>query len=153
MEKMKVLNAIKKYKLFFVAVVLVTVIVASLLVKAKKSEALLFRGFGGVVASVTVCTCSAVPTYYVSLGPPTGGEYLLVEGVSEPFAYYDIWGTTGSFVGDTWVNTPSGPWVLGSYTTGVSAGCLMKGTPCYLMPPALGTIYQYGTSLGSAVGI
>ncbi|MCK9344708.1 MAG: hypothetical protein M0P64_01125 [Candidatus Pacebacteria bacterium] len=147
---MKALSFVKKYKILLIAIFLVAATVGTLVFQAKKSEALGMLGFGGYVASVTVCTCSTLPTYYVSLGPPTGGEFLLTEALSEPFQYYDIWGTNGSFEGDTWVNTPSGPWLVGSYSTGVGAGCMMLGEPCYSMPPAMGTILQYGTSLGAA---
>ncbi|MFA5997193.1 MAG: hypothetical protein WC791_01745 [Candidatus Paceibacterota bacterium] len=151
---MKVFNIIKRYKLSLSIIFCTVLISGALVYKIKKSEALGYFGFGGYVTSVVICTCSAVPTYYVTIGPPLGGSFLLMEGVSEPYANWDIFGTNWTFVGtDTFIMEPAGPWVLGAYTPGVGVGCMMVGEPCYPYAPALGTIRPYGTSLGSVTGI
>lgn len=142
---MKVFSIIKRNKLTLGGALLLFVLMGFLLVKIKPAKALL--GFGGVVKSITVCTCSPIPSYLIVVGPPTGGQLVYTE-LTNKYSYYNIWGT-GSFAGSTWTPIPTGTWLLGGYIPG--GACLMTGTPCYPIPTVTGTMTQVGTSMGPAI--
>lgn len=134
------------YRLLISIVFLLIVVFSFLFLKVKESNAVF--GFGGRVASITICTCSE-GLVYIKLGPPTGGDYVY-EGNSFKYKYYDIWGN-GTWSVNTWLPTP-GLWLLGAYTT-PAPQCLMTGEPCTPLPPAKGLIIPGGggASLGSAI--
>jgi len=134
----------KNYRLLISIAFLLLIVSSFLFYKTKQSDAIF--GYGGRIASITLCTCSE-GLLYVKLGPPTGGDYI-VKGSSVNYAYYDIWGK-GTWTFNTWLPTP-GVWIVGSYTV-PAPQCLMMGEPCTTLPPAKGLILDGGASLGTAI--
>lgn len=140
----------KRYRLTLGIVATLFVVTGTLLFKIKSSEALGILGFGGTTMSVTICTCTEAPSFYVVIGPPKGGTFVFTE-TSIPHEYDNFWGAPfGSWVSnDTWVTDPAGPWVVGAYVPETVPVCWMAGEPCYSLA-SQGTVTQYGTSAGPA---
>lgn len=89
--------------------------------------------FGGRIIYAVACTCS-VPNWGIIVGPPAGGIFIYMPGISRLYAFYSIF--------------RPGPWVLGTAAGG--APCMqVRGNSC--VPdervPAGPVIVIVGTSL------
>ncbi|MCR4279201.1 MAG: hypothetical protein NUV78_00490 [Candidatus Zambryskibacteria bacterium] len=99
--------------------------------------------FGGLVTYTMPCTCpSSAGNLIIWLAPlyfgapyPSGGPLVYVPYITQVFPWYQV-GVPGT-------------WHLGSYFPGTSSACMMIAPPPLIgcLPfPALGVIYQVGTS-------
>lgn len=93
-----------------------------------EAEAVPGLPFGGFVNTVFVCTCS--PGVVLQVGPPVGGNYLVLPGTLV-YEYGQV---------------RAGVWVLGDYSPG--GVCLhFVGKACVTFVPVTGTVNFMGTSL------
>lgn len=115
----------KKHFVLFSAVVIFFLVI-TFSVWVKTSNAML--GFGGRIASVVPCTCSA--NLMITIAGVRGGVFSFEPG-SLPFAWYQIY--------------RPGPWARGTYVPGNV--CLWIVPDGCAGIPTMGTIIEVGTSL------
>ena len=128
----KVLQFFKKYAISSSIVFVSVLITAVLLLNIRKASASIGLPIGGLITSMTYCTCSPGIALFVSGAPAKpSGFYVLAPG-TVPYSNYMFY---------------PGSWLLGSYLPGVQSCWMYAGFGCYPLPGVIGTLSMAGTSL------